>query len=256
MGIGSVVGAGLGLVGSMNSADASKSAANTQAQATTLAAQEQQQSTDNQIAFQQQALAQEQANISPYLNMGNAALPTLQALLGLGGNGLPVDAIMASNPAYAFQQQQGTAAIEGSAAAKGMQLSGATLKQLSEFGQGLANQTYDQYYNRIAGVVGQGASAAGAANNAIAGSTNNITSALQTGASNINNLQTSGAAAEAAGTVGAANAYTSAANNINQQYTLRSILGGGAPGTQAPAPIEEGVPTYNPGYSSTDGVYA
>ena len=52
------------------------------------------------------------------------------------------------DPGYQWQLQQGNNAIQSNAAAGGMQLSGATQKALMKYGQGLANQTYQQAYER------------------------------------------------------------------------------------------------------------
>lgn len=52
------------------------------------------------------------------------------------------------DPSYKFRKQQGLNNIQSSAAAKGMQLSGATLKALDEFNSGLASQEYAAASNR------------------------------------------------------------------------------------------------------------
>jgi hypothetical protein len=52
------------------------------------------------------------------------------------------------DPGYQFQLQQGMNAIQGGAAAQGGLLSGGTLKALQKYGTGLANQSYNEAYNR------------------------------------------------------------------------------------------------------------
>jgi hypothetical protein len=51
------------------------------------------------------------------------------------------------DPGYNFQQQQGQAGINASAAAKGMSMSPATAEALSTFNQGLASTSYQQSFN-------------------------------------------------------------------------------------------------------------
>jgi hypothetical protein len=53
-----------------------------------------------------------------------------------------------SDPGYAFRVQEGTKALERSAAAKGGLLSGGTGKALERYGQGLATQEYGDAFNR------------------------------------------------------------------------------------------------------------
>lgn len=53
-----------------------------------------------------------------------------------------------ADPGYQFRMDQGTAALNTSAATRGSGLSGATLKALSRYGQGLASQEYANAYGR------------------------------------------------------------------------------------------------------------
>lgn len=63
-------------------------------------------------------------------------------------------------PGYQFQMEQGTRAIDASAAARGMTRSGATLKAQNAFGQGIAAQEYGNYLSRLGAVAGGGQGAA------------------------------------------------------------------------------------------------
>lgn len=65
------------------------------------------------------------------------------------------------SPDYQFRLDQGEQALERGAAARGMNLSGATLKDLGEYSQGLASTEYGNWYNRLAGQQGLGANVAG-----------------------------------------------------------------------------------------------
>jgi hypothetical protein len=54
----------------------------------------------------------------------------------------------AADPGYAFQKQQGLNSIQNSAAAGGGLLSGATMKAMQAYGTGVANQNYNDAYQR------------------------------------------------------------------------------------------------------------
>lgn len=62
---------------------------------------------------------------------------------------------------YNFQKQQGTGAITGSAASRGLLNSGATGKALESFGTNLANTTFNNYLGQLSGLTGQGLTASG-----------------------------------------------------------------------------------------------
>jgi len=115
-----------------------------------------------------------------------------------------------ADPGYAFRQSEGLKGIQSGAAARGGLLSGAALKAIQKYGQDLASQEYGNAYgrftanqtnkyNKLAGLVNTGQ-----------GSANQLTNAAGSlGQATANNIM-SGAAANAAGTVGAANAWTNA----------------------------------------------
>lgn len=65
-----------------------------------------------------------------------------------------------ATPGYQFRMSEGMNALNRSAAAKGMALSGANIKGALQFGQGLASDEYNALLNRIAGVQQQGQNAA------------------------------------------------------------------------------------------------
>lgn len=53
-----------------------------------------------------------------------------------------------ADPGYQFRLQQGQDSVQASAAARGMGLSGATLKALAKYGQGAASDEYQNAYSR------------------------------------------------------------------------------------------------------------
>ena len=121
-----------------------------------------------------------------------------------------------ATPGYEFQRDQGLAAIDNSAASRGNVFSGATMKAAQTFGQGLANQEYNNFLNRITGVASGGQAAAGNAANAGAN--------FAAGASNaygaIGNAQ-------AAGAIGQANALNAGINNAIGGFNYQNQLSGG-----------------------------
>jgi len=58
------------------------------------------------------------------------------------------------SPDYDFRMNEGIRAMDSSAASRGMLMSGAQLRGITEFGQGLAAGEYGNYYNRLAGIAG------------------------------------------------------------------------------------------------------
>lgn len=99
----------------------------------------------------EQAERQASAQLNPYAQAGQGALQNLQA---------PSQEALQNDPGYQFRLQQGNQALERSLAAQGMGQSGAAMKAAQEYGQGLADQTYNDFYNRQMGLVNQGSNAA------------------------------------------------------------------------------------------------
>ncbi len=65
-----------------------------------------------------------------------------------------------TTPDYQFRLQQGQKALDQSAAARGNLLSGKQVKASQEFGGNLASGEYNNWFNKLAGVSGQGQAAA------------------------------------------------------------------------------------------------
>jgi hypothetical protein len=122
-----------------------------------------------------------------------------------------------NTPGYQFALQQGLQGITDKATATGGVNGGNTLKALTAYGTGLADQTYQQQVQNYLSLAGLGESAAAGQGQL----------SLGTG-SNIANLLTGGAAAQAAGTVGSANAIGSGLNGLSSNFLLASLLQGGS----------------------------
>lgn len=134
---GAALGVGGALIASSNTADATKSAAQTQANA-----------SKDATAVEQAQFNKTQANLAPFVGAGTNALTQLQQLPGAPAFAPPTfGAGFQQSPGYNFQMQQGIGAIQNSAAAHGGVVSGNTLKALNQFGQGVANQDYYNYGN-------------------------------------------------------------------------------------------------------------
>lgn len=99
----------------------------------------------------------------PYRQAGGAALRDYMSTLGMGGSGA-INRFQQS-PGYQFALQQGLQSVNRGNAAKGLTGSGAEQKQLMQYGQGLANQDYGNYQNRLQGLAGMGQQSAQSAQN-------------------------------------------------------------------------------------------
>jgi hypothetical protein len=89
--------------------------------------------------------------LNPYAQSGEAANSTLQAGLATGGdfNKTPSLSDLQMDPGYAFRLQQGQAALDRSAAARGGVTSGGNIKAQTDFAQGSASQEYQNAFNRF-----------------------------------------------------------------------------------------------------------
>jgi hypothetical protein len=124
-----------------------------------------------QIYGQQFAGAQEhfrgaQQQVAGGLGLAQQALSPLQQLQQYGAGatqavnlGDPF-ANFQADPGYQFRQQQGEQSINRAASAQGGRFSGRTLKELSQFNQGLASQEFQNFAQRQMGLRGQNLQAA------------------------------------------------------------------------------------------------
>lgn len=108
--------------------------------------------------------------IAPYMGAGYKALGDYQATLGEGGvPGTPQQAPVGAgtarqgvinkfqqSPGYQFALKQGVDTINQNAASRGLTGGGATLKALTRYGEGMADQQYGAYQNRLSNLAKQG----------------------------------------------------------------------------------------------------
>ncbi len=215
-------------------ASAANKAAKTQASAANRAAE-----------LQNEQYQQTRQDQMPWMQAGKAALDKLTPL-ATNYQKFGMDQFQA-DPGYAFRLSEGQKALDRSAAARGGLISGAALKAAGRYGQEMGSQEYMNAFNRYqterAAQLNPLQSLAGVGQTTAA----NLGTAGAANAANVGNLMTSGAAAQAAGYVGGANALTSGLGtymNYSQGNRLLNALnqsrGYGAP--QVPYSVDTTVP--------------
>jgi hypothetical protein len=113
-------------------------------------------------------------------------------------------------PGYQYMLDEGQNALANYAAARGMRLSGATLKRSQEHATGLANQEYGTYLNRLSGLAGVGQTA-----------TNTGISAGQNYANAAGNALMQAGQARASGYMGVNNAIQGGISNLYSVYGMQ-----------------------------------
>lgn len=218
---------------------ASQSAANVQAQAADRAAEAQIEaarlSAEVQregLDFQKKTYEQTRADQLPWLEAGKTALTSYMGELGLSDEAKAgtFESGFKETPGYGFMVEEGEKSVLNNLAALGMKNSGAALKALTKFRTGLANQTYDNYLNRLSGVAGTGQTAAtnlASQGQNMAGNVQNTLGGIartheQAGAARASGYQQVGQA-QASGMIGSANAWNNALSGITN--TAGNALG-------------------------------
>lgn len=187
-----------------------------------------------------------QGDFAPYQAVGSTAASGLNGALQN-----PFQFNLSDDPGYQFRLAQGQKAIEQSAAARGGAVSGGALKALTQYGQGFASNEYQNAFARhqqqlqdLFQGAGLGLNASGqdaslrtgilgnqsALDSGILGQESQLVSSNLTGAGN----------AQAAGTVGGANALGGAVNSLGQtanQLFLYNLLNKNPGGNGATPPF-------------------
>src|SRR5665213_3252301 len=186
-----LIGGGLSAAGGIASAviggGAAKSAAKTQATAAKTAADATMTMYDSNKSL-----------LSPFVSTGANALGGMANLLGEGTGGTAgiMDQLQ-KMPGYQFQLQQGLQATQNGYTASGLGQSGAALKGAANYAEGLAGTQYQNLFGNELQTAQLGENAA-----AMTGTLGMQSQSIASG------YNTSAAAAQAAGTVGSANALT------------------------------------------------
>jgi len=225
----------LGAAGASNQARASRRAADAQVQSAAESARLQREMFDRQVALQE-----------PFRQGGITSQNRIMELLGIGGDAAAGDygrygrdfamSDYEADPGYAFRLAEGNKALERSAAARGMVMSGQMFKGAQRFGQDLASQEYQNAFNRyqtnrsnqlnpLQSLMGAGQTST----NILTGEAGNLGRSLgenELGAGN----------ARASGYIGSANAYTNAINQMGnlgaQYYGTRTPAAPATPGVR------------------------
>lgn len=143
----------------------------------------------------------------------------------------PADLYSNLAPNYNFMLGQGLGAVKNAGNLQTGLVSGNTLKGVNDYAQNYASNAYQQAYNnftsnqgnifnRLSSIAGLGQTAVGQTGS----------NAVQSGANIGSSLQNAGAA-QAAGTIGSANALAAGGNNALGWYQLSKIMNGGSPVT-------------------------
>jgi hypothetical protein len=191
-------------------------------------AQAQESAADKANATQENMFNVEQQNLQPYNAQGVAAnnalsaeLPSLTAPINMN------ETTLQQTPGYQFNLTQGLKAVQNSAAARGLGISGAALKGAANYATGLADSTYQNQfnnaqtnrrtaYNMLSGQQQLGESAAAGVGSG----------AIATG-QGVAQTTVGAGTAQGAADVTSGNAVGGAANSGVQTYLLSNLLAGG-----------------------------
>jgi len=208
---------------------------------------------DRAAELQKSQFEQTREDQAPYRAAGYNALAEMQRTAGNVPGAFKFGAgDFTADPGYGFRFSEGQKALDRAAAARGGTMSGAALKAATRFGQDMGSQEYGNAYNRALTSYNTGVASENQLYNrqaALSGigqtSTNLVGQAGQNYANNAGNLMTSGAAANAAGQVGMANAFTGGLgtylNYTNNNALLNALRGS----TGSSSMMSEPYPGYN-----------
>jgi hypothetical protein len=216
MPVGSIIGGVIGQQGAQGGGDMAWGAAN-----------QGNQQIQNQIKTNR-------AQSSSWTGSGTSALGKITNLLGLGeltqeGNndgiywvkgdnakGLQTNALadFQTTPGYQFRQEEGTKALDRSAASKGAVRSGAQIKAVTKFGQDIASEEYGNYLSSLFNLAGMGGQAQQ--------STQSANSGLAIGGGN---MLTQGGIARGSAYASGANALASGIGSATQNLIGGAYLG-------------------------------
>lgn len=102
------------------------------------------------IEEQRRQYDQSRQDMMPFLDFGKWAIPQQQAFLNGDWSGFE------KSPDYLYAKEQGLDAIDHRAAARGGLFGGGNTRDAMTFASGLATQNADNYWNKLAGISGQG----------------------------------------------------------------------------------------------------
>ncbi len=177
-----------------------------------------------QIAESRRQYDQDRSDLAPWRTVGGSAIQKLGGLYGLEGgtkSDQPYGGFFQS-PDYQFRLDQGKQALERSASARGLLGSGAALKAANNYAQNTASAEYGDWYNRLAGLAGQGQQA-----------TNTTVQAGQNNTQNVMAAQGAAGNARASSYANTGAAISNGANNALSAYLFNQGGGFGGNGANA-----------------------
>jgi hypothetical protein len=164
--------------------------------------------------IQQQMFDQQRKDLAPYREIGYGALKDITAQQPYLTGRFEDYRDEYFDPSMAFRLGIGEQTTQRAANVGGGALSGNTLRALQDYSQGLASTEYGNAFNRFqterGNIYNTLANIAGMGQNAV----NTGVQASQATAGNLGQLAVGGGQAQAAGTIGAANAYGNALSGI------------------------------------------
>lgn len=169
-------------------------------------------------ALQERQMRLAKQQFTPYAQAGTEALGQYQGNIGNQPTYQNTLANLVNDPGYQFRLQQGQQTLENSAAARGNLLSGATLKDLTGYAQGMASQegqaayardfnAFNNTQNQLANLMQQGYNASG-----------QIVGSGQQGTNNLANLALMGGQSQGNMYMGRANALADLGNSLGQAF--------------------------------------
>jgi hypothetical protein len=220
----SALNAGASLISGSKAASAAEDAAAIQAASQGQAIDEQRRQFD---AIQELLKPYTQAGkpdlTQPYVQAGPGALQAMQGLAGLRGAGEQQAAINQIQQSAQFQEmaRQGEQGILQNAAATGGLRGGNVQAALAQFRPALLSQLIESQYGKLAGLTSLGSTSAENLLRLGQASAAGTAAAGQQSAQNIGNLMVGQGQAQAAGQIGAANAFTQGLSGVT------GAIGGG-----------------------------
>jgi hypothetical protein len=231
-GTGLAIAGGASLLGGIMGADAAKDAAAMQVAG-----------GDRAMAQQLRMFELGREDMAPYREAGYTALKDIAQLMPMFTQQFgPEQLARYLDPSMEFRMKYGTKAAERLGNVGGSAISGNTMRALTEFGQDLASTEYANAFNRAqtepTNIFNRLSNIAGLGQNAV----NTGVQAQQAFGNQASNIITGQAAAQAAGQVGATNAYANALGNVGNLAFMGGFMNpqqmaAAGPGTAMAVPL-------------------
>jgi hypothetical protein len=181
--------------------------------------------TNEATQLQREMFQQQRQDQMPWMEAGKTAL---NALIPMATNYQKFGADQfQQDPGYAFRLSEGQKALDRQAAARGGLISGSALKAAQRYGQDMGSQEYMNAFNRYQTERSAALNPLQSLSGVGQTTATNLGTTGAANAANVGNLITGAGAAQAAGQVGMANAFTGGLGtylNYNQGNNLVNAL--------------------------------